>query len=332
MGRSSKSGFTLIELLVVIAIIAVLVAILLPAVQQAREAARTSQCKNNLKQMGLALHNYHDIHGMFPIGSRTGVSNLAGCNGGGKGVNWRGSLLPGLDQINVFNALDFSGSFSPNCSNFTKNPVLSKLSVSVYLCPSSTNDPFINALNTGNTSMLSMMHHYVGISGAYPDPAGRTSKCKTSTRGEVCDNGLLRPNQGARLRDATDGASNAIIIAEQSGRVGTEVLASNYLGGWAGTIDVGGVAYTVATLPASPAQNFYHPSLSVVRYRPNAPSGVIGYSSQPYEVSTILNSFHTGGIQVVMADGSVHFLSDTIEMETLRRLSSMDDNLAVGEF
>ena len=97
-----RRGFTLIELLVVIAIIAVLIALLLPAVQQAREAARRTQCKNNLKQMGLALHNYHDTYNGFPNGN---IASAAG----GWGMSWYMRILPYVDQAPVFNKLTFSG-------------------------------------------------------------------------------------------------------------------------------------------------------------------------------------------------------------------------------
>ena len=96
-----KRGFTLIELLVVIAIIAILIALLLPAVQQAREAARRSQCKNNMKQIGLALHNYHDVFTTFPIG---GLKNS-------RGPNWRVGLLPYMDQAPAYNQVSFASSF-----------------------------------------------------------------------------------------------------------------------------------------------------------------------------------------------------------------------------
>ena len=102
-----KKGFTLIELLVVIAIIAILIALLLPAVQQAREAARRTQCKNNLKQVGLALHNYHDVALSFPIGSNASNTNS---NGDGHwGVSWWARILPYADQAPLYNTLQFEG-------------------------------------------------------------------------------------------------------------------------------------------------------------------------------------------------------------------------------
>src|SRR6186713_1030482 len=107
--RRSVRGFTLIELLVVIAIIAILIALLLPAVQQAREAARRTQCKNNLKQQGLALHNYLDTFSTFPIGVSYSLSNTVAvrheyCSGS---TNWRVSIFPYLDQANTYNAVNF---------------------------------------------------------------------------------------------------------------------------------------------------------------------------------------------------------------------------------
>ncbi|HBL46986.1 MAG TPA: prepilin-type cleavage/methylation domain-containing protein, partial [Planctomycetaceae bacterium] len=114
--KMNRRGFTLIELLVVIAIIAILIALLLPAVQQAREAARRSTCKNNMKQMGLALHNYHDIYSSFPIGAQSNYTK----------PNWRIAILPQMDQAPAFNQLNFNGYFY---GTFTNNTVLSTLRV-----------------------------------------------------------------------------------------------------------------------------------------------------------------------------------------------------------
>ncbi|MFG0262072.1 MAG: DUF1559 domain-containing protein [Novipirellula sp. JB048] len=324
---SAKRGFTLVELLVVIAIIGVLVGLLLPAVQAAREAARRMQCSNNLKQMGLALHNYHDTFRAFPPGSRSHPTIVPRNN---HGTNWRTSILAFLEQSSLYEKLNFeTGSFSG--SSFSGgNEVLSGLVVPVYKCPSSPTDPFEADRGTSNTRD-GMMHEYVGIAGAYPDPGGRSNVCKSSLRGMVCRSGLLLANETRRFRDATDGTSNVILIAEQSGLVQNTPIRANYGGGWAGTsADPGHPVYNVRTVPSG--HNFYHTGLSVIRWAINSPTYVSGSSSHSYMTNTILNSMHPGGIQVMLGDGSVRFLTESIEMETLRRLASADDGEVLGEF
>ena len=176
-----------------------------------------------------------------------------------------------------------------------------------------------------------MMHEYVGIAGAYPDPGGRAAVCKESSRGMVCRNGLLRANENCGIHHAIDGTSNTIIVSEQSGLVAKERIRSNYGGGWTGTAaDSGHPIYTVATMPA--LHNFYHTGLSVIRWAINSPTYVVGSSDQCYMTNTVLNSFHPGGINVALADGSVRFLSETLDMETLRRLGAADDRQTVSEF
>ena len=161
-------GFTLIELLVVIAIIAILIALLLPAVQQAREAARRSSCKNNLKQLGIALHNYHDVYSMFPIGAQAG---------GATSPNWRVGLLPYLEQAPAYNQLDHRlGLYYAHVTPaFIGNSVLTDLIVPTYVCPSSPH-PVKNPTDLF-LALDGMVMDYVGISGATPDPIGRTNVC-----------------------------------------------------------------------------------------------------------------------------------------------------------
>lgn len=323
-------GFTLVELLVVIAIIGILVALLLPAIQAAREAARRSQCANNLKQIGLALHNYNDSLKSLPIGSRSHPT-LVPRNS--YGTNWRASLLPYLEQTAIFSQLNFqSGSFAGTGSApFSGgNEVLSNLTLPVYKCPSSTIGPFEPDRGTSNTQN-SLMHEYVGIAGAYPDPANRSDACKQSLRGMVCRNGLLLANENRGMQHAVDGLSNCIVVAEQSGLVEMQPIRANYNGGWCGTAaDPGNPVYTVLTMPAN--HNFYHTGLSVIRWSINSPTYVVGSSDQCYMTNTVLNSFHPGGIHVTLGDGSVRFITDNIDMEMLRRLGSSDDRMPVDQY
>ncbi len=325
-----RMGFTLVELLVVIAIIGILVALLLPAIQAAREAARRSQCSNNLKQMGLALHNYHDTFQAFPFGSRSHPT-LVPRNS--YGTNWRASILAFMEERAVFDQLNFeTGGFAGAGSGpFSNgNEILSGLVVKAYKCPSSTMGPFEADKGTANPNN-SQMHDYVGVSGAYPDPGDRATICKQSMRGMVCRNGLLLPNENRGLQSAVDGASNSLLLAEQSGLVDKVLIRANYNGGWTGTAaDPGNPVYTVATMPAN--HNFYHTGLSVIRWAINSPTSVAASSDQCYMTNTVLNSFHPGGIQAVLADGSVRFLASTVDMTTLLRIGSCDDGESVGEF
>jgi len=283
-----------------------------------------------MKQIGLALHNYQDTLRAFPLGSR---SHPVLIPRNSYGTNWRTSILAFLEQRPLFEQLNFeTGGFAGTGSGpFSNgNEVLSGLFLPVYKCPSSTTKPFDVDRGTTNT-LNSLMHEYVGIAGAYPDPGGRTNVCGQSLRGMVCRNGLLLANENKGIQDAVDGTSNTMIVAEQSGLVDLIPIRANYNGGWAGTAaDPGNPIYTVATMPTN--HNFYHTGLSVIRWAINSPTSVAGSSDQCYMTNTVLNSFHPGGIHTTFADGSVRFLADTISMDTLLRLGAADDRQPTSGF
>lgn len=310
---SERLGFTLIELLVVIAIIAVLIALLLPAVQQAREAARRTQCKNNLKQLGLAIHNYHDSLNGFPLATAGAVSK----------PNWRVFILPYLDQAPLYNQLDLAnGNFLGNGYAAT-TAVLSNLKVAAFDCPSSSLDPNDNTTPaaTFNNPNRGQTHRYIGISGATPDPAGRTTVCASGSYGSVyCNNGLIVPYMFKRIRDCVDGTSNTMIVAEQSGRVNNGDISNNYYGGWSGSGAV-----------APPGDTHWGTGNTSIRYPINQKTSAAG-ADQTWTGNTIVNSFHTGGIHVLLTDGSVRFVSDNVDYNTFTRLACKDDGGVIGDF
>ena len=318
MPRLRRVGFTLIELLVVIAIIAILIALLLPAVQQAREAARRTQCKNNLKQIGLALHNYESAMTCWPLGSNSPWDRVP---------NWRFQIFPYLEQANLYAQIDFNLTLNGNVTN-VNTTALRNNKIAAYICPSSTLDP--NADNsvgtTYNNSQRTQIPMYVGISGATPDVAGRTVGSPSNYGGFYTNNGMLLHNQQTRIRDAVDGTSNVMMVAEQSGRVGTRDIRSGYYGGYTGTTFGAQVSATVPNNADS-----WSTGLTSVQYRINSPTTAAG-SDQPWDANTVINSFHVGGIQGLLGDGSVRFLSENMDMAVLRNLCSREDGVPLGEF
>ncbi len=325
--KRAYSGFTLIELLVVIAIIAVLIALLLPAVQQAREAARRSNCTNNMKQIGLALHNYHDTHGVLPPGS-FGPNGLM--------PNWRLFIWPGIDQGALYNKMDFTSStrsFSGN-SNHANVTALSRYVISTYVCPSSSLDPCADLRpQTPSNPRGVQVPMYVGVAGATLGtsadfPAGvPVGQYNTNYTSVYTNNGMMLWNERVNFRDATDGTSNTIIVAEQSGLVGNGDFRSGYYGGYR-------AATFTAAVPSSSTSNsldWWSIGVSALRYRPNYNVQTAG-NNMSYAANTNWNSFHPGGIQVLLTDGAVRFIPDNIDMDTLRKLASRNDGMVIGEY
>lgn len=315
-----KRGFTLIELLVVIAIIAILIALLLPAVQQAREAARRSACKNNMKQIGLALHNYHDVYNCFPPGVvgtsiHTTVPNY---------VTWSVGILPMLEQGPIYNDFNFSLSMydtdevSPG--TLTNDALLATL-VTVYQCPSDNSEPSrideiwssgpapeeIDAQNPSNDAPSRRSRsNYIANWGAGDVNTGLFPAGATATTGTVDGGGLFFLNSSLRFRDMLDGTSNTFAVGERDGEM------TDMLGGIGAKRNTNafwcGVTLNSGATPGESdrAGDMYGTTaieLNKLRVGGNGVDrGSLGFSSQ-----------HTGGGHFLMGDGAVRFISENID-------------------
>lgn len=321
-----KPAFTLVELLVVIAIIGILIALLLPAVQAAREAARRSQCTNNLKQIGLAMHNYHDTHKVLPLGSFN-LREVWPSNG----TNWRALILPFMEQTSVHDQLSFSMSSSfmaGNTDALKGNTVLRRLLISAYRCPSCSEDAFED-FQYSNNPERTLVVNYAGISGAARpvpglDPNFGTKDCG---HGWGCNNGMLAPNESFKLAACTDGTSNTMLLGEQSSIIqpsatqAPQTLSSNYYGGWYGS------RHPRPTLDAN-CGDLWQTGTTCIRYAINLKIAAIG-AERPYRSNTVLNSRHPGGVNVCLTDGSVRFVAETIDFDNLKRMACRRDGMPV---
>ena len=293
--RSDRAGFTLIELLVVIAIIAVLIALLLPAVQQAREAARRTQCRNNLKQIGIALHNYHDVHNVLPPAYQAipGTGGLGGPTDPDGANGWTGllSILPQIDQAVVFNAFNTQ----LPCWN-PANATMAKTVISAYLCPSALNTTSTyDVVNSSNTVLATFSRsNYVANAGRIDvwDETGIDLSSKAD--------GPLYKNSQTRFRDITDGLSNTVFFGEQT------PYHSNST--WVGIVPTSVTCptpkFAIAVCDGAAPQINVHSGPGVLETPPiiHPPNGDFGYVDEMY-------SQHDAGCHVLLGDGSVRFAS-----------------------
>ncbi|MDA0921726.1 MAG: DUF1559 domain-containing protein [Planctomycetota bacterium] len=372
MPKRAKKGFTLIELLVVIAIIAILIALLLPAVQQAREAARRSQCKNNLKQIGLSLMNYHDVHKTLPPGvtvaagtaavtaptaspakAAAGVSNFFG---------WTTHILPFFDQAPLFKKLNSKLIFSNNAGT-PNNAALCATILTATRCPSDSGPDQDTAGGVEDMGLA----NYVGNFGVgMPDDDVNPRSVQ----------GIMGANTKIRIRDCKDGMSNVILAAERRNPAvcqtwavaGGPVNAAGAIGGCTFWAAANGTAGATATFepangqaPAATAAG----DLALYQILGTTRSGITGTAalvgnlasgnwsatvdgtikinktlyngstmSGDYQNATTVgfSSWHTGGMQAVLGDGTVRFLSENIDSTIYENLSRRSDGKTLGEF
>lgn len=310
-----KSGFTLIELLVVIAIIAILIALLLPAVQQAREAARQTQCKNNLKQLGLALQNYEASHQVFPPGTL--------------GFPWvfsaQAHMLPYLDQANVKNNLDFDNppltfGFLPEGA---ENEEVAKEKVPLFLCPSDREV----------------------VPGS--DFAGINYVCCTGS-GLVNDgasaeaDGVIFVQSSIRFRSLVDGVSNTVVFSESLLGNGQDLTGPTPDDARRQVIELPDGTPTTATACAAGANwsgqrgskwinGHFADTLYNHFYEPNSPLPDCNNGFHNHALIAA-RSMHRGGVHIGLCDGSSRFVSENIDLQIWRALSTRDGEEVIGKY
>ena len=295
--RASRPGFTLIELLVVIAIIAVLIALLLPAVQAAREAARRTQCVNNLKQLGLALHNYHDAVGTFPMGyaAQSKSQPVDGATDTANGWAWGAMILPQLEQTALFNAANFALAVEA----LPENTTVVRTMVATYLCPSDTTPGGPFSIDDGGSPTSNVLAT-VAPSSYAACVGGNETDTATGINNDGLGTGVMFRNSRIRLADITDGTSQTIAVVERawsnaSGPVGR------------GRDQRSDSPRTHKPLLRTTGKLFY-PAATLVQ----AHCHLINTNSDPDGGLDDCSSLHPGGANFLFADGSVHFLKSIL--------------------
>lgn len=295
-GSKLRKGFTLIELLVVIAI---LVALLLPAVQQAREAARRAQCKSNLKQIGIGLHNYHDVHQTLPPGFigvdlATRTPHIGGMNSFGWGV----FILPMVDQAPLYQEFNTKVSLLDPINNPANNAPTQKI-LNVYRCPSDTaQDTWDLDYDTGGFLIKLASSNYVGHFGTL-----ELEDCELTPNQQCIGDGAFYHNSATRFRDFTDGQSSTFVTGERrSGDPG------DFNSTWVGAPAEGEEA--LARI------------LGIADHTPNHENGHLDDFSSP----------HVGGCHMLAADGAVHFVATTLDDGVWKSLATRNGDELVGEF
>lgn len=353
MNRSARprTAFTLIELLVVIAIIAVLIALLLPAVQQAREAARRTQCKNNLKQIGLALHNYHDMANAFPPGyiynPNTGAPWL--------GWSWQTMLLPQFDQAPLYNQM--SSAVSPSMNSGMPSTIswtATQTTMAALRCPSDVGSEVVptidipgpnTAANTPGTRVAAVNNYgrsnyfgVVGFNGTNSTSAVTSGLAAGTTVTTSVFRGSFGENSRMGLRDMTDGSSNVVVVGERyTPSLNPTTATENGIGHgiWAGAGSRGGTGGTVfgqalvlGDVAGLATVRNAAPAATAVAYGLNANNGGVA----PRGPTSGFGSMHTGGGHFLMGDGAVRFLSDNVDLVLYRNLGTVNDGNTIGEF
>lgn len=334
LSKKRQHGFTLIELLVVIAIIAILIALLLPAVQQAREAARRTQCKNNMKQLGLALHNYHDTHGVFPYGA-IGPGTCGPSNGGvafKDVMNQKGwvQVLPFFDQGNLYQQFDSNnpaGEFNQHdgvlvgTGSAVGNDAVVSVALAAFQCPSDSYDTHYRGSSSnyriGATSQAN------GLYPAYTNYDFNIRRtCTPYTAISQTQRRFFGLQGCSRIRDISDGTSNTVMVSETLRNVYDGIAPA-----WGVYKHVGdGVDFAAAATQYRKINEWACCNWTTPQWEYTTPLvGRLGEWGSP-------GSMHTGGCQVLLGDGAVRFISENIDTTTRINLGLVADGQVIGEF
>ncbi len=318
--RRHRYGFTLIELLVVIAIIGVLIALLLPAVQAAREAARRAQCVNNLKQLGIALHNYHDVQGSFPLGRAVVLNPPPGYGVYDFSYSPFAKILPYIEQGNISASMNFNLGYLD-----AGNSTAYQTTMNVLICPSDVSRTIPN--NWAPTNYRSNEGTSVAMWYGATDTAGVNV-------GLPAPNGLFYAGIVTRIADVTDGTSSTAAFSEHikgdydqgtatdkadTFEPGTHPLTSDDALNMCKNFDWTNLAFQGYSNVGAPWIYGYH---STTSYWHSGPPNGRSCMFPPSRISTTANSFHPGGVNVGMADGSCKFIKDSINIGTWRALGT----------
>ena len=309
MGR--RRAFTLIELLVVIAIIAILIALLLPAVQQAREAARRSTCKSNMKQMGIALHAYHDTFGAFPSGW-IGVAGGGPDPEGENGFGWGAMILPYIDQGSLYGQLNFNRPIDDGTATSGNRSHLDSV-LAVWQCPSDPKPPTFQTEDRNAVNVERATANYVGVFGTIEldeceNPPGTAP---VTAQGQCVSNGVFYHNSRVKMRDIKDGTSMTMLAGERTtvelDEDGDGVGDEMFYGTWSGAL----------------------PEVE------EEPARIIGHAEHPPNMGLHAEDFgshHEGGAHFLMADGQVRFISESLDKNIFQAIATRAGKETVGEF
>ena len=336
----SRKGFTLIELLVVIAIIGVLIGLLLPAVQKVREAANRASCQNNLKQIGLALHNYHDAFKRFPPGYVDANTKTSADMGGtpdndlGPGWGWASFLLPNLEQGNVYDRINFSVGVGMGV-----NVQISQQPLRIFQCPSDGLQDAFPIYDSSFTNPIATVAHgnYVANNG-WPEcfnnaggnfPGGVGNDGLPGTKGSAANGPFFR-NSKTKIADVFDGMSNTIFVGERSSNHAPST--------WTGAVTGARCPAWMATLPYTepytppPGPSYDNADFDEAFILAHGNATHLPSADFPVYDPDTFYSYHSGGANFLFGDGSIHFLAGNIDPGTYQALCTMAGREILGEW